>query len=458
MEDAVNIFKQLGAGVMGGMLMGRVVFIFIVHFAVSLVNVLVINYLNKNHVPLFPLFFLLFSSSVLPVSSFFPAFGVWAGVGGMGRMVYGILRCAQRALPAMVYLCPMADTQLKNIRNATLAELEEYFTSIGDKKFRAKQVYEWLWKKHAQSFDDMTNLSKDLRAKLSEAFSLPALRVNATQVSEDGTIKSRFKTFDNHAVEGVLIPTDERKTACVSSQIGCSLSCKFCATGYMERKRNLTYDEIYDEVALINAQSEKAYGKKLSNIVFMGMGEPLLNYNNVLKAIERISSEDGLGMSARRITVSTAGVAKMIRKLGDDQVRFKLALSLHAANDKKRNEIMPINETNTIKELIDALNYFYRQTKNEITLEYILFKNFNDSIKDADELVKIYRQVPADLVNIIEYNPIDNAKFAKPDEEVVEQFMRHLEANKVNSRLRRSRGKDIDAACGQLANKVVQAG
>lgn len=362
-------------------------------------------------------------------------------------------RFALCALPAMAYLCAMADTQLKNIRNATLADLEEYFTSIGDKKFRAKQVYEWLWKKHAQSFDDMTNLSKDLRAKLSGAFSLPALRVNVTQVSEDGTIKSRFKTFDNHAVEGVLIPTDERKTACVSSQIGCSLSCKFCATGYMERKRNLTYDEIYDEVALINAQSEKAYGKKLSNIVFMGMGEPLLNYNNVLKAIERISSEDGLGMSARRITVSTAGVAKMIRKLGDDQVRFKLALSLHAANDKKRNEIMPINETNSIKELIDALNYFYKQTKNEITLEYILFKNFNDSIKDADELVKIYRQVPADLVNIIEYNPIDNAKFAKPDEAVVEEFMRHLEANKVNARLRRSRGKDIDAACGQLANK-----
>lgn len=443
---------------MGGMLMGRALFIFIVRFAVSLINILIISVLNKNHVHLFPLFFLLFSSFFLPVSSLFPAFGGWVGVGGMGRMVYGIPRCAQRALPAMAYLCPMADTQLKNIRNATLADLEEYFTSIGDKKFRAKQVYEWLWKKHAQSFDDMTNLSKDLRAKLSEAFSLPALRVNATQVSEDGTIKSRFKTFDNHAVEGVLIPTDERKTACVSSQIGCSLSCKFCATGYMERKRNLTYDEIYDEVALINAQSEKAYGKKLSNIVFMGMGEPLLNYNNVLKAIERISSEDGLGMSARRITVSTAGVAKMIRKLGDDQVRFKLALSLHAANDKKRNEIMPINETNTIKELIDALNYFYKQTKNEITLEYILFKNFNDSIKDADELVKIYRQVPADLVNIIEYNPIDNAKFAKPDEEVVEQFMRHLEANKVNSRLRRSRGKDIDAACGQLANKVVQAG
>jgi 23S rRNA (adenine2503-C2)-methyltransferase len=299
----------------------------------------------------------------------------------------------------------------------------------------------------------MTNLGKETRANLAEHFTLPALSVETTQHSSDGTIKSRFKTVEGHMVEGVLIPTDERKTACVSSQIGCSLSCKFCATGYMERKRNLTYDEIYDEVVLLNQQSEKAYNKKLSNIVFMGMGEPLLNYNNVLKAIEKISSEDGLGMSPRRITVSTAGVAKMIRKLGDDKVKFKLALSLHAANDKKRNEIMPINETNSIKELIDALNYFYKQTGNEITFEYILFNNFNDSIKDADELIRIYRQVPADLINIIEYNPIEAAKFLKPDEDTTMQFMQHLEKNRVNVRLRRSRGKDIDAACGQLANK-----
>jgi len=341
----------------------------------------------------------------------------------------------------------------KNIRELSLQALEEYFTNIGDKKFRAKQVYEWLWLKQAQSFDAMTNLSKDLRTRLATDFALPALTVDATQYSADGTVKSRFKTSDGHFVEGVLIPTEERKTACVSSQIGCSLSCKFCATGYMERKRNLNFDEIYDEVVLINQQSERVYGKKLSNIVFMGMGEPLLNYGNVLRAIERISAEDGLGMSPRRITVSTAGVAKMIKKLGDDKVRFKLALSLHAANDTKRNEIMPINESNNIKALIEALNYFYKETKNEITLEYILFRNFNDSLKDADELVKIYRQVPADLINIIEYNPIDKAAFAKPDEETVEQFMQYLEKNRVNSRLRRSRGKDIDAACGQLANK-----
>lgn len=347
----------------------------------------------------------------------------------------------------------MQAVKKQNIRHLSIEELQEYFEQMGDKKFRAKQVYEWLWQKHAHSFDAMTNLSKDLRTKLNEHFELPALTIDASQHSTDGTIKSRFRTFDGHLVEGVLIPTESRQTACVSSQIGCSLSCKFCATGYMERKRNLHFDEIYDEVVHIYQQAENTYQQKLSNIVFMGMGEPLLNYKNVLKAIERISSPDGLGMSPKRITVSTAGVAKMIRQLGDDQVRFKLALSLHAANDAKRHEIMPINDSNDIKSLIDALNYFYKRTHNEITLEYILFKDFNDSLKDADELVKIYRQVPADLVNIIEYNPIELATFAKPDESTTESFMQYLEKNRVNARLRRSRGKDIDAACGQLANK-----
>jgi 23S rRNA (adenine2503-C2)-methyltransferase len=341
----------------------------------------------------------------------------------------------------------------KNIRQLALADLEEYFATFGEKKFRAKQVYDWLWLKPVQSFDAMTNLSKELRLKLKEEFTLPGLTVDATQYSEDGTVKSRFKTHDGHLIEGVLIPTGSRFTACVSSQIGCSLSCKFCATGYMDRKRNLEFDEIYDEVVLINEQCERIHGKKLSNIVFMGMGEPLLNYKNVLKSIEKITSPDGMGMSPKRITVSTAGVAKQIRQLGDDKVKFKLALSLHAATDAKRHEIMPINDSNDIKTLVEALNYFYKQTKNEITLEYILFNNLNDSIKDADDLIKIYRQVPADLVNIIEYNPIALASFEKPEEDKVEAFMNYLEKHKVNARLRRSRGKDIDAACGQLANK-----
>ncbi len=343
---------------------------------------------------------------------------------------------------------------VRNIRHLSLADIEAYIESIGEKKFRAKQVYEWLWLKPVRSFDEMTNISKELRLQLGQQFSLPSLRVDHTQHSQDGTFKLRFKTHDGHFAEGVLIPTvSGRYTACVSSQIGCSLSCRFCATGYMERKRNLDFDEIYDEVALLNQLCEKEYGKKLSNIVYMGMGEPLLNYKNVLKSIERITAEDGLAMSPKRITVSTAGVAKMIRQLGDDKVKFKLALSLHAANDQKRHEIMPINDTNNIKSLIEALNYFYHQTKNEITFEYILFRDLNDSLKDADELIRIYRQVPADLVNLIEYNPIDAARFEKPDEDKVEAFMFYLSKHGVNARLRRSRGKDIDAACGQLANK-----
>lgn len=315
------------------------------------------------------------------------------------------------------------------------------------------QTYEWLWKKNARHFDEMSNLSLDLRKKLSEDFDFDTIRTDATQYSSDGTIKSRFKTHDGHLVEGVLIPTEKRNTACVSSQIGCSLTCKFCATGKMERKRNLHFDEIYDQVAILNEQSEKMYGKKLTNIVYMGMGEPLLNYKNVLKSIDRLTASDSMALSPKRITVSTAGVAKMIKQLGDDQVRFNLALSLHAPTDKKRNEIMPINETNTIDLLIEALNYFYDKTKNDITLEYILFKDKNDSIEDAEELVKIYRRIPTHLINVIEYNPVLGADFTKPDEDSTQQFTDFLAKHRVNVRVRRSRGKDIDAACGQLANK-----
>ncbi len=341
----------------------------------------------------------------------------------------------------------------RNIRELSLPELKEYFESIGDKKFRAIQTYEWLWKKNARHFDEMSNLSLDLRKKLSEDFDFDTIKTDATQYSNDGTIKSRFKTHDGHLIEGVLIPTEKRNTACVSSQIGCSLTCKFCATGKMERKRNLHFDEIYDQVAILNEQSEKMYGKKLTNIVYMGMGEPLLNYKNVLKSIDRLTASDSMALSPKRITVSTAGVAKMIKQLGDDQVRFNLALSLHAPTDKKRNEIMPINETNTIDLLIESLNYFFDKTNNDITLEYILFKDKNDSIQDAEELVKIYRRIPTHLINVIEYNPVLGADFTKPDEDSTQQFTDFLAKHRVNVRVRRSRGKDIDAACGQLANK-----
>ena len=315
------------------------------------------------------------------------------------------------------------------------------------------QAYEWLWKKNARSFDDMSNLSLDLRRKLHEEFTLPAITVDATQHSSDGTLKSRIRTWDGHLMEGVLIPTEKRFTACVSSQIGCSLTCAFCATGRMDRKRNLGFDEIYDQVALLNEQCEKVYEKKLSNIVYMGMGEPLLNYKNVLKSIDKITSAESMNMSPKRITVSTAGVAKMIKQLGDDQVRFNLAVSLHAPTDAKRNLIMPINESNNIEILIESLNYFYQKTKNEITLEYILFNDKNDSLEDAENLVAIYRKVPTHLINVIEYNPVAGTDFMKPDEDRTNLFTDHLIKNKINVRVRRSRGKDIDAACGQLANK-----
>lgn len=345
------------------------------------------------------------------------------------------------------YLCMM-----KNIRHLSQADIEALLKEWGEPKFRAVQVYEWIWKKFAADISEMSNLPKSLREKLSAEYYIPKVQVHHSQFSSDGTIKNRLQLHDSNYIESVLIPTEKRVTVCVSSQVGCSLSCKFCATGFLPRKRNVDFDEIVDEVTLANEQALKHYGRPLTNIVFMGMGEPLLNYNNVLKAINIITSPDGLGMSPRRITVSTAGIAKMIQKLGDDQVRVKLALSLHASTDAKRNEIMPINETNNLRALVDALNYFYKQTKNEITFEYILFNGVNDSIKDADELVKIYRQVPADLVNIIEYNPIEQAEFTKPDDDMTSRFMQYLESKKVNAKLRRSRGKDIDAACGQLAN------
>jgi 23S rRNA (adenine2503-C2)-methyltransferase len=339
-----------------------------------------------------------------------------------------------------------------NIRSLNLTQLEEWFIQSGDKKFRANQVYDWLWKKGVQSIEAMSNLSKETRNKLSESFEFPALLLNKTQLSADGTMKIRFITNDQHFIEGVIIPADERITACVSSQIGCSLTCAFCATGKMKRERNLYFYEIFDQVAMLNHIAEKQYGRGLTNIVFMGMGEPLLNYSQVTEAIEKITSPDSLGMSPRRITVSTAGIAKMIRKLGDDQVRYRLALSLHAANDEKRSKIMPINDENNLESLIAALNYFFQKTKSRISLEYILLKNVNDSMEDAKQLVRIARRIPC-RVNIIEYNPVEGTGFEKASEENTQRFANALEQSGITVTIRHSRGKDIDAACGQLANK-----
>lgn len=346
----------------------------------------------------------------------------------------------------------MNTTEKKNLRHLTHDELLSWFEQGGEKKFRANQCWDWLWKKGAQSIDEMSNVSKPMREKLKEEFVFTALKTDAVQKSEDGTIKMRFKTFDGFAIEGVLIVTSTRMTACVSSQIGCSLSCKFCATGQMDRKRNLNFDEIFDQVVLLNRIAEKEYQRPLSNIVFMGMGEPLLNYSNVIKAIDKITSPDSLAMSPRRITVSTAGIAKMIHKLADDKVRFRLALSLHATNDAKRNKIMAINETNNLENLIEELNYFFDQTGNRISLEYILLKDFNDSLDDAKELVKIVRRIPC-RVNLIEYNAVKGLPFEKSDTKKAKMFEDYLLKQNVMASIRYSRGKDIDAACGQLANK-----
>ena len=340
----------------------------------------------------------------------------------------------------------------KDIRALTKEELVSFFESHGDKKYRARQVMEWLWNKSAVSFDDMTNLSVSTRELLSDHFELNTLVVTDEQVSSDRTIKCAFEVGTGMVVEGVLIPTPTRMTACISSQVGCSLSCAFCATGRLKMMRNLGAGEIYDQVAYLKKLALDRYSIPLSNIVYMGMGEPLLNYKNVLSSVEKITSPEGLGMSPQRITVSTAGISKMIARLGDDQVRFNLALSLHAADDEKRSKIMEINDSNNLESLAASLRHFQEKTGTRVTFEYIIFDDFNDSIKDAHQLANFAKNV-AVKINIIEYNPIDQGIFRQAKPERVDAFAQFLESRNLVVNVRRSRGKDIDAACGQLANK-----
>ncbi len=356
-----------------------------------------------------------------------------------------------------MYLCnPMSNTSLINIRELAEDQIKNWLVEQKEQPFRAKQIWEWLWAKSVRDFDLMTNLSKPLREKLKETFVTHGVEIDTSQVSRDRTIKDAFRLYDGNIVEGVLIPTDTRMTACVSSQVGCSLTCTFCATGRLERLRNLEAGEIYDQVAILKQQAEEKYGIPLSNIVYMGMGEPLLNYSNVLESIEHITSPNGLNMSPQRITVSTAGIAKMIKRLGDDEVRFNLALSLHAANDIKRNKIMPINEQNSLDALAEALNYFSEKTGTRVTFEYIVFDKFNDELSDAKELEEFCRRTKA-KVNLIEYNPIDEGEYINAKADKIEAFKNYLENRGIIVNIRRSRGKDIDAACGQLANKNEHA-
>ncbi len=340
----------------------------------------------------------------------------------------------------------------KDIRSFNLQQLSEYFISIDEKPFRAKQVYEWLWSKGAHEIDDMTNLSKSLREKLKNNFVINHIKVDQMQRSSDGTIKNAVKLFDGNIVESVLIPTESRSTACVSSQVGCSLDCEFCATARLKRMRNLNPDEIYDQVVATDRQSRLYYNRPLSNIVFMGMGEPMMNYKNVMKAIEKITSEKGLGMSPKRIVISTSGIPKMIMKMADDVPKFGLAVSLHSAIDEIRTTLMPFNKTFPLLELKESLIYWYEKTESRVTYEYIIWKDINDSKKDIDALVKFCKIIPC-KVNLIEYNPIGDDNYKQADNKIMDLYVDTLERHKIIVNIRRSRGKDIDAACGQLANK-----
>lgn len=353
----------------------------------------------------------------------------------------------------MLLELPLApEIKKRDIRKLSADELKTFMVENGEKPFRAKQVLEWLWKNTAGSFEEMNNLSLPTRELLARHFVINGVAVQNQQLSNDGTIKSAFRLHDGNIVEGVLIPHDTRMTACISSQVGCSLTCKFCATGYMDRKRNLDAAEIYDQVVRIREQAEAQYGTPLTNIVYMGMGEPLLNYANVVESVRRITAPDGLNMAPRRITISTAGIAKMIKKLADDDVKANLALSLHAPTDVKRNEIMPINEANSLAALKEALQYYHEKTGRKVTYEYIVFENFNDGLDDAAELLKISKWLPC-KVNLIEYNPIENASYQNAEDDKIMAFHKFLADRGVQTNIRRSRGKDIDAACGQLAVK-----
>ncbi|MTI20266.1 23S rRNA (adenine(2503)-C(2))-methyltransferase RlmN [Fulvivirga sp. RKSG066] len=346
----------------------------------------------------------------------------------------------------------MAEEQKKDIRRLSREQVTEYFLSIGEKAFRAKQVYEWLWKKAVKDFDEMTNISIQTRKQLKKDFVINQIAVDQMQRSSDGTIKNAIKLYDDKVVESVLIPAKKRITACVSSQVGCSLDCNFCATARLKRMRNLNPDEIYDQVVAIKDQSELYFDRPLTNIVFMGMGEPLLNYNNVLAAIDKITNPKGLGMSPKRITLSTVGIPKMIKKLADDEVKFNLAVSLHSGIDEVRSRVMPINDKSPLEDLADSLRYWYEKTQRKVTYEYVVWRGINDTEKDARALVKFCKVIPS-KVNIIEYNPIDDGEFQQASVEAVAMYKVMLEQNDIVVNVRHSRGKDIDAACGQLANK-----
>ena len=344
-------------------------------------------------------------------------------------------------------------TKKKNLRSLKKEELKKLLIDWKEPGFRANQIYDWLWAKGVSSIDEMRNIPKHLSSRLKEFFFIEPIKFDSIQKSSDGTIKNAVLLRDGLLVESVLIPTSNRITACVSSQVGCSLDCNFCATARLKRMRNLDPDEIYDQVLAIHRQGLENFNRPLTNIVFMGMGEPLMNYKNVLSAIEKITQPDGLNFSPKRITLSTVGVPKMIKRLADDKVKFNLAVSLHSVINDIRSSIMPINDSAPIEELTESLVYWYRLTRRKITFEYVVWKEINDKIEDVEALVKLCKQVPS-KVNLIEYNFIGDKRFKRAENESIDLYRRKLKENGISAHIRKSRGEDIDAACGQLANKT----
>jgi len=340
-----------------------------------------------------------------------------------------------------------------DIRSLDLKNLEKILIKQKFKKYRAIQINDWLIKEGVGSFHEMKNLPKDLISFLDSRFKINNVNIKLIKKSSDGTAKFLISLSDKNIIEAVLIPTEKRITACISSQVGCSLDCDFCATSKISRMRNLNFYEIFDQTMILNAESYKLFGRTISNIVFMGMGEPLLNYKNVLKAIEMICSKKGLGISKKKITVSTSGISKIIKILADQNVKFNLAVSLHSAIEKTRNDIMPFSKDFPLNELLDSLNYWYKKTKSKITIEYLVWQAINDNMHHINSLVDFCVKVPS-KVNLIEFNEIGNLKFKTPQNMWIQKYIEILKANNISVSIRRSRGKDINAACGQLANKI----
>jgi len=336
-----------------------------------------------------------------------------------------------------------------NLKNLTLEELKQFCIGKGIKPYRGQQIFHWVWQKNKTSFSKITTISKKMGEKLEEECEILNIQILKVLTSKDKTKKFLFGLPDGKTIESVYIPTKKRKTVCISTQVGCPLKCKFCATGVGGFIRNLSPWEIADQVRRV----ETIVGKRLTNVVLMGMGEPLLNYKNVLKAVEILNCDMGMNIGARKITLSTAGIVPGIRKLAKNPFQMKLAVSLNAATDTKRAQLMPINRKYNLRRLFDALDYYYEMKNKRITFEYILIKDTNDSIKDAKNLADLTRRIPC-KINIIPFNPIKNSSFKRPVPKTIKRFINFLYPIAQAVTLRESRGTDIDGACGQLQSRI----